>query len=164
MLQQDLGEVRNPESGHSSRATVINFFHFFLCMAQAILKELENLLIPWRKGIAPPFYSGIKVMIIRPLGRNESIGPVRNIVTKVRMSICDNYFDVFASGSATTVPGDLLVIWYYRTIWPGQAVGRDTICPLSHLASIYNQGIMINVKHDFLLVWNEKRKVCYLAY
>ena len=40
-------------------------------------------------------------------GSEESISPVGNIVTEVRMTVGDEAVDCFDSGSATAVEGDL---------------------------------------------------------
>ena len=55
--------------------------NFLLGMARPQKRNWKNLTFSWRMGIVPLWYSWLKAIISRPLDWNESIGPVRSIVT-----------------------------------------------------------------------------------
>ena len=115
----------------------------------------------------------------RPLGRNESISPVWNIVTKVRMNIDNEAVDMFCFRKCSTVAAALWVQamlltglqyalysyycifvarWQKKRIASAFQITRTLFCHrAADLASNYNPVIMVNVNHGFLFVLGEER-------
>ena len=149
MLWQAVDKVRNRGPDHCSHASGITFLNFSLIVIWPRPQGKNQKVCFSRQGrILHLSRSWLKDIIIRPLNRNRSTSPVGKVVTKVGMRVGNEAVDVLCIRKC-----------YYRSIWLmwlKHVLGRATIWTLVHLASNYNQGTTINVKHVFIFVWGDE--------
>lgn len=124
------------ESSHRPPFTLIRdrLFQIFSSVCAGRRERIgRELLFSWRTSSVLLSYGSLKAIIIRQLSRIESISPVWNIVTEVRIRVGEDTADVLCFRK-----------FCYRSrwlMWPGPPVGRTTgrYVLLLHLASKYNQ-------------------------
>ena len=115
------------QSGHCSCASRINFSIFFLSKLRIKKRIGKDLLFSQITGIVPLLNGSKNAIHIRQLDRIESISPVGNIVTEVRMSVGDDTVDVLCFRNC-----------YYHNrwlMWQGNAVRQAAICRCTSTAS-----------------------------
>ena len=127
-------EIQSQATVHAHPGSTFPNFLFGMCRTQGTNWKRVAFLMKDKQCTSVLSYGSLKAIIIRQLSRIESISPVWNIVTEVRIRVGEDTADVLCFRK-----------FCYRSrwlMWPGPPVGRTTgrYVLLLHLASKYNQG------------------------